>query len=338
MCREGGFLTDEQDMLNPFLRHKRTYPVKLLVDIHSYCNARCTMCPYPRLSRRQSQGMMEAGLYRAIVEEMGRIGREHNFEPVLTYCYMGEPFLAEHLEEYVRYALEQKVGVYLNTNGQEMTPAKVEALLGAGFSGKIHVSFHGITPEVYERITGLDYERTLANTVYLAGHYDPRRICIRGVDDHWPEGEREKWLAFWRGYGVETEYLPPISRCGTVGRLLPERLKKEAVRLYGCREHHPLVEMVILFDGRAVMCCQDMGREVIWGDVGRDGILGVWNGPVRREAVERLYGGAVSSKDFLCSRCEQAMGAGDLIQSVVKEGWHKVTRGRNRRQRVLLSD
>ncbi len=316
-------------MLNPFLQRMREYPVKLLVDIHSYCNARCTMCPYPRLSQKQSQGFMDWQLYRAIIQEMGQIGREHHFDPVITYCYMGEPFLAEKLDEYVRYALEQKVGVYLNTNGQEMTPAKIEVLLAAGFNGKIHVSFHGITPEVYQRITGLDYERSLANTLYLVKHYDPQRICIRGVDDHWPEGEREKWLAFWREYGVDYEYLPPISRCGLVGRLLPDRLKeKETVRLYGCREHHPLVEMVILFDGRAVMCCQDMGRELIWGDVGRDGILGVWNGPVRREAVERLYGGAVSSKSFLCSRCEQAMGAGGLIQSVVKEGWRKVRRTR----------
>jgi hypothetical protein len=318
-------------MMNPFLHRMRDYPVKLLVDIHSYCNARCTMCPYPRLSRKQSQGLMDWPLYTAIIEEMGQIGKTYNFQPVITYCYMGEPFLADNLDEYVRYALDHGVEVYLNTNAQEMTPEKIDALLAAGFAGKIHVSFHGITPDVYQRITGLDYSRSLENTLYLVDHYPHERICIRGVDDNWPEGEREKWLAFWQPYGVDYEYLPPISRCGLVGRLLPTSIKeKETVRLFGCREHHPLVEMVILFDGRAVMCCQDMARELIWGDFRKDGILGVWNGPVRKEAVERLYSGIASPKSFLCSRCEQAMGPGGLIQSVVKEGWRKVRRHRKR--------
>jgi hypothetical protein len=315
-------------VLNPFLQRARSFPLKLIVDIHSYCNARCTMCPYPRYAARQSQGKMDWTLYQNIVEEMARIGSEHDFTPMMTYCYMAEPFLADDLDRYVRYGRDRGIDIYLNTNAAPMTPEKIEALLQAGFAGKIHISIHGVTPSVYERITGLDYELTLKNVHYLLEHYDNSRICIRGVDDNWPGGEKQRWFDYWRNWQVELEYLNPISRCGGIGRLLPRKLKdKEQVKLYGCREHHPLVEMVILYDGRAVMCCQDMGRELIWGDVSQDGISGVWNAPRRIEAVRKLYSGAPSERSFICARCEQALSATGWIQSLAKATWRKLVAG-----------
>lgn len=315
-------------MLNPFLQRARNYPLKLIVDIHSYCNARCTMCPYPRYAARQSQGKMDWSLYCSIVDEMSRIAREHDFTALMTYCYMGEPFLEEDLARYVRYGRDRGLDIYLNTNAADMTPEKIEALLAAGFAGKIHVSFHGITPQVYERITGLDYYQTLANVHYLLECYDARRICIRGVDDNWPADEKRRWFEYWRKWPVELEYLNPISRCGGIGRLLPSKLRqKEKVRLYGCRYHHPLVEMVILFDGRVVMCCQDMARELIWGDVSQDGILGVWNSPRRLESVRKLYSGAPSERSFICARCEQALSAAGWVQSLAQAAWRKLSAG-----------
>ena len=267
-------------------------------------------------------------LYRQIVDEIAHIGQNHHFTPMMTYCYMGEPFLAEDLAHHVRYGRDKGIDIYLNTNAEAMSPAQVDALLAADFSGKIHISFHGITKEVFQRICGLDYDHTLNNVHYLLGRYDPRRICIRGVDDNWPGGEKQRWQDYWRQWPVELEYLRPISRCGGVGRLLPNNLKnKDKVRLYGCRYHHPLVEMVILFDGRAVMCCQDMARELIWGDVSGQGILGVWNSPLRTEAVRKLYSGAPSERSFICARCEQALDAAGWVHSLAQATWRKLTAG-----------
>ena len=315
--------------MNPFLHRARDYPLKLSVDIHSYCNGRCTICPYPKYARRQSQGYMDWSLYERIVQEAGEIGRENNFRPLMSYCYMGEPFLMDDLSRYTWLAEQAGIDLSLNTNAAAMTEEKVDALLASGFAGKIHISFHGITPEVYQRIMGLDYAVALRHIHYLLERYPHEKICVRGVDDRWPEGEKQRWYDYWRSYEVELEYLCPISRCGSVGRLLPRKLRNpEKIRLYGCRYHHPLVEMVILFDGRAVMCCQDMGREVIWGDVNRDGILGVWNAKIRQEVVEKLYSGEPGGKDFLCSRCEQALGKAGIAHALAEASWRKMTRRR----------
>jgi len=319
-------------MKNPLLHRLRAYPQELIVDIHTYCNARCTMCPYPRYSRQQSQGQMEWALYQRIVDEFARLGREHKFRPRMTYCYMSEPFLAEDLPRYVKYALENNIELYLNTNAGAMTREKLDALLETGFKGEINISFHGITPKVYERITGLEFQKSLQNTLYLLDKYNTRNVLIRGVDDKWPDGEKELWLTFWKEKNVRLEYLPPISRCGAIGRILNkargkgEGKKVQKDRLYGCRCNLPLYQMVILFDGQAVMCCQDMGRELIWGDVGQEGIEKVWNGPVRKEAIDQLYTGATLPKSFLCCRCEEALDLAGMIRSLCAAAWHKVTR------------
>ena len=265
---------------------------------------------------------MDWQLYIKIIDELGAIGKRENFQPGLTYCYMGEPFLADNLADYVAAAQERGIDVYLNSNASAMTQKKIDALLQTGFDGKIHVSFHGVTPEVYQRITGLDYQNSLDHTMYLIKNYRPEKICIRGVDDNWPEGEAQRWHDFWRPYATELEYLPPISRCGSVKRL--SRKKKDKVRLYGCEFHHPLVEMVILYDGRAVMCCQDMGRELIWGNVAEQGLEKVWNGPIRRHAVKKLYSGKAAGMNFLCSRCEQALDGPALVKSVSQAAWRKI--------------
>ena len=310
-------------MLNPFLQRQKPFPLKLIVDIHSFCNARCRMCPYPRYSPRQSQGYMHWDLYQRIVDELADIGQKNDFRPRMTYCYMAEPFVAEDISRHTAYAEKQNIDVYLNTNAAEMTPKKVDALLKTGFHGMIHISFHGITPELYEKIMGLDYQTSLSHIQYLLQHYDRKRVCIRGVDDNWPKGEHQRWLDFWKPCGVELEYLPPISRCGSVARL--SKQKKEKPRLFGCSEHHPLVEMVILFDGRAVMCCQDMGREVIWGNVADDGLLDVWNSPTRQELIQRLYAGKPQDKTFLCTRCEQAITTRTaLTTSILNHTWKKI--------------
>lgn len=311
-------------MFNPYLKNLRPYPLKLIVDIHSYCNARCTMCPYPKYARKQIQGTMDWPVYTAIIDEFAQLGRDNNFTPSMTYCYMAEPFLADDLAKYVRYAVERNINVYLNTNAMEMTPAKIDALLNTGFDGIIHISMHGVTPETHQRITGLDYQQCLDHTLYLIDCYTPQNILIRGVDDNWPAGEADRWFEFWKPKGVKLEYLPPISRCGSVGRLLPQRLKKDKIRLYGCRFNHPLVEMVILYDGRAVMCCQDMGRELIWGNVAQNGIAGVWNSEIRLQAVKKLYTAQPSDNSFLCVRCEQALGPGGLLKSLARSTWHKL--------------
>ncbi len=286
----------------------------MIIDIHSYCNARCTMCPYPSLSRKQSQGIMEWPLYEKIIDDYSGLSAHYGFKPELTYCYMSEVFLGEDLPERVSYALKREIVPYLLTNASVMTAEKVDALLATGFSGDFHISFHGITREVFERICGLDYQTTLDNILYLLSRYDPQKVLIRGVDDNWPTGEQEKWLSFWRQYNVQIEYLPPISRAGSVRRF-SGRTPAGDRRIYGCQNNLPLNQMVVLFDGRVVLCCQDMKRRCILGDLNEQSISELWNGRRRRELLETIYNGKPVSDHFICAQCEESLDLSGMLKS-----------------------
>jgi hypothetical protein len=114
-----------------------------------------------------------------------------------------------------------------------------------------------------------------------------------------------------------------------VKRLLPTNLKNKLqderpVRLYGCQNNLPLYEMIVLYDGRAVMCCQDMGREHIIVNVVTDGIAAIWNGDVRVKTVKRLYNGSKNSALFLCSKCEYALTASEMITAVFSKAIGKL--------------
>ncbi len=282
----------------------KSKPASAIVDIHSFCNASCTICPYDRLNRMQSQGVMPWSLYTKIIDELACCGSTASGRPRLTYCHMGEPLLAPHVVECVRYARGRQLDVYLNTNGSYLSARLLGALQEAGFCGDIFVSFHGITARVYEGITGLSFDLVLQNTLHLIRNYPPGRITIRGVDYGWPPGERKKWEDYWTSLGVVVEYKKPISRCGAVdvGEVVPAE-----GRLWGCRSKRPLEQIVILFDGRVVLCCQDMRREETWGNVGDLGVLGVWRGSARLDSLRRLYGGLpVRSAGLPCIRCEKA--------------------------------
>jgi len=178
-------------MLDPYLFKMKPYPLRMLVDIHAFSNARCGMCPYPKYAKTQSQGHMPWNAYTKIIDEFSQLGNQYDFTPLLSYCYIGEVFLENHVDKYVQYATDQNIDVYLNTNAHVMTPENVDALLTTGFNGDFYISSHTHNPKTYKRIMGLEYQQTLDNIFYLIDHYDLGKVLIRGVDDRWEPGDEE---------------------------------------------------------------------------------------------------------------------------------------------------
>jgi len=126
------------------------YPIGMTVDIHSYCNARCKMCPYQELSKKIPMGYMSWDLYTKIIDDYSQLMERYNFTGKLSYCQMGEPFLKKGIASWVKYAIERGIDVYFNTNASLLTPDVVDSLIDIGFQGLFNISCHGITKEVYE--------------------------------------------------------------------------------------------------------------------------------------------------------------------------------------------
>ena len=242
-------------------------------------------------------------LYTKIIDDYHLLMEQYAFQGKLTYCQMGEPFILKDISKWVKYAIDRNIEVYFNTNASLLTPSVVNSLIDAGYQGLFNISFHGITKEVYEEILGLDYEKTLNNIEYLLQKYPRKQILINAVNYKWPKGETQKVLKYWRERDISVTISKPLSRSGLMRNI--KKLAKK--RIAGCGTERVLFGMVISFNGDVLLCCHDMAREIILGNLKESTIYEVWNGGKCQDILTEIYSGDNLSPNFICRRCEESV-------------------------------
>lgn len=299
-------------------RVRAEYPHNLTIDIHSHCNAKCVICPYPRLKNELPMGRMDPALFTRLIDEFAQIKREHDVRGHVVFCNMGEMFMDPDVLAKIKYVRDSGLHMVIQTNASLLTPEKADQLVADGYRGTVYVSFHGARRDVYERITGLNDDQTLANVKHLIGL--PLTTLIRAYVHRWPVGEARRVLRLWEGLGLDRRNVGfhiPNNRTGLVDEITRASLKYPGKWLRGCRKGLPLRDMVISWNGQAVLCCEDMGRQAVLGDVSQSSILEVWNSPRAHELMDYLWGGAYGRQDnFICRRCE--FGQSNQLRRLVK--------------------
>lgn len=297
------------------------YPTRLTVDIHSHCNARCVMCPYPELAPKLPKGKMDKGLYHKIITDFGDIADRNGFRGRLGFCVMGEPFVATDIVDYVKPALERRMRINFTTNAALMKPESIDQVLAAGFDGTFNISVHGIQPETVERIMGLNLEDMLRNIDYLIERYPKEKIHVTAIHIDWPKGERKEVLAYWKERGIEVHSPLPGSRAG-----LMEGLEEQAIeKLAGCKSRRPLYHMTCNINGDVTLCCNDMAQQVIVGNLRENTMEEVWNSKKFLAYVDMVYGEKPAPEDFICRRCEWGMANRGPLERLKKE-WRRTVR------------
>jgi len=280
------------------------YPSSLLVDVHSFCNAACQTCPYRMLQKSLPMGYMDEPLFRKIVDEFARIKLVHDVRGHVIFCYMGEPFVDPNVIEKISYVVRAGLVLVLQTNAYLLTPEKIDRLIETGFRGEIYVSCHGITPKVYRKVMGMDIDPVLRNVEYLVGRYPRNLVQIRAIPHEWPPGEVLRVKRYWKQKGVRLKVFLPNSRTGLLPDLRRWSWKYPGDRLRGCRKELPIRDMVIAYNGDVVLCCEDMARKVVLGNVREHSLVEVWNSERAKEVLEKIYLGKPSEDDFICKTCE----------------------------------
>ncbi len=284
-------------------KQRLPYPTGIILDIHNYCNARCIICPYTKLQKKIPQGIMSWELYTKIIDDYQHLMEKYTFQGKLTYCQMGEPFILKDISKWVKYAIERNIEVYFNTNASLLTPSVVNSLIEAGYNGLFNISFFGISKEIYEDIMGLSYDNTINNIVYLLKNYPRKKILINAVNYKWPKGEKQKVLKYWGERDISVTISKPLSRSGLM-RNIKNPPKK---RIAGCGTERVLFEMVISINGDVLLCCHDMARENILGNLRESTIYEIWNGKKFQNIITAIYSGNSLSPNFICRRCEESV-------------------------------
>lgn len=297
------------------------YPKQLIIDIHSYCNATCKICPYPALKKINPMGVMDEDLFKKIVQNFLNLSKKNNFKGSILFCNMGELFVYPELAiDRLKYVLQFDFDLSIQTNGALLTPKIIDSLNDIGFSGPITISFHGISSDVYKRIMGLNISKTLKNFDYLIQNYPKEKIGIQSIPCRWPRGEAKRIRTFFNQKGIGVRMPLPNNRAG----LLPEICVYKKESLIGCNPNRPLGEMVVCFDGDVVLCCNDMAREEIVGNLKNNSIEEVWNSEAMISKVNQIYCGQPSSDNFICKKCEFGVTSASLLTRLFRNTSYEI--------------
>ena len=281
--------------------NRNPYPKQIIVDIHSFCNSKCKICPYHSLKTRNPMGVMEENLFIKIADEFSLLSKTNNFRGHVLFCNMGELFVYPKMAiDRMKYVRQKGLAFDIQTNASLMTPELVDMLTEYEFTGSVLISFHGISPDVYKETMGLDIAKTLRNIDYLLQNYPKEKIIIQSIPYNWPRGEAKRIRSFFHRKGIRVRMPLPNNRSG----LLPEIAEHKNRTLVGCTSNRPLDEMVICFNGDVVLCCHDMGQQEIIGSLKKNTIQEIWNSDAMLDKISQIYFGKPSPENFLCRKCE----------------------------------
>ncbi len=218
----------------------------------------------------------------------------------------GDPVRHPELGEVLRRLRRGGVyGLSLVTALVDMTPAQIDALFETQVD-VLQIRIDARTAETYRKVHRADcYDQVIA----LLNQIEQRRrveqvprplvvpsmvrcaATIAELESFYDEGVRLLGSAVIEGYNTYGGMLPPDVLLTTTP---PTRVP--------CRRLAD--RLMLLADGKAVLCGQDVGGEQVLGDWRTDSLASIWGGERRREAIEAQ---AVLDLESLpvCGRCDQ---------------------------------
>lgn len=273
------------------------FPDQVYVELTNMCNARCTICATPTISRKRE--IMDFELFRKIIDECG----EHHAYRILPFLH-GETLLVPDVLDYFRYIrnVSPKSHINLTTNGSRLTGQISEAILKEDLLDSLILSLEGADQSTYERIrSGLSFEEVRENFfqfLHLRRQFgkrkprlsvsmvvvDENRSSKREFAEQWKEADEVRFSVFFNW----------------AGKLNAQNSRFDH-RLNFCDRLYHYV--TILVDGRVALCCFDSNGEFIIGDVRTQTISEIWHSKkfeeIRRELFERNF-----DHLHLCARCD----------------------------------
>jgi MoaA/NifB/PqqE/SkfB family radical SAM enzyme len=226
----------------------------------------------------------------------------------------GEPFLNPRFPAMVCYAREngQGMGLGTSTNVTLLRGRLLEAAATLPLDVLL-LSVDGIAPASYERIRVRgQFDAVLESVgrfaeIWSAAAERPRHVVLSFIDLPAIEEDVAAARAFWEArlpaefvvnlkpyhpWGYQDALVTGIAR--EVGHL------QAPPSLRGRRCHEFWRGFTVLSDGRCVPCCNDYEGRLVLGDLTRQSLEEVWNGPVMR----RLRGDEQLDNP-LCRYCPQ---------------------------------
>ncbi|MBU2652438.1 MAG: SPASM domain-containing protein [Bacteroidetes bacterium] len=316
----------QKEMFRPLTRLKDVIPLEtpysIVVDPSNLCNFRCAFCPtgdsglLKKIGR--PKGNMPLSLFQKIIDDIS------GFRDSLKALWLvkdGEPLMNPDFGRMIRYAKESGIAdvIKTTTNASLLDGERGIELIESGLD-HVRISVEQITDDGYRRVTRnySDYGRIRRNVTMLFNEKIKRRsrltVHVKILDIDLTDTEKEKFIHDFKDISdsLNIETLMGWSRSEvkdfTLGKAV-EYGMSSAVPLKRDRKicPEPFKTLSVNFNGAVSVCCVDWSFGTVVGDVTKEKIGDIWNGPRLHEfRMKHLQGDrrTISS----CANCQYLQG------------------------------
>lgn len=265
--------------------HYLEQPAEVSIETLALCNAACEFCPYPTLARKGTA--MPDSLIDRLIDEMATFRVPFSFSPFKV----NEPLLDKRLIPICQKFNELVPVGYLRifTNGQALTPEKIEGIAGLRRVHHLWISLNSHVKEEYERIMGLDFDKTIKRLDYLHSIDFPHKVVLSTVG--FPNEPFRYWC--WQRWPKFEAWA--IKRDAWIDYTDPQM--KEVPDTPCSR----WFEINIMADGKCALCCMDEDGTYSPGDANEKTMLEIYNAPKWKELRAGLSSRLTAGDP--CNRC-----------------------------------
>ena len=284
---------------------RRSHLLYLSLETCTSCNHRCPFCPVS-VDPRERQ-VMSQELFESIVDQVVEAGGK---DVVVFLSNYNEPTVDPLFEERCAFLFARGLAVSVLTNASQFTPERAARLEAAGRFRYIGINLPTLDPERYLKLHGTrDLARVLANVDAMRARELSQETAIVVLGDQ-DEAHRKDVAEIRQRFGPKGWQVRPfrIRSRPASGTFVPEppaRKKLRGCELMGSR---PFEHLHVTATAKAVLCCQDYYERLTIGDLNTQTVAEVLGGDTMARLRRWTYGVEEAPADFLCRRCEFAIG------------------------------
>jgi len=284
---------------------RRSHLLFLSLETCTACNHRCPFCPVSVDPRDKE--VMSQELFESIVDQTVAAGGRG---VVVFLSNYNEPTIDPLFEERCRALFARGLPVSILTNASNFTPERGARLSKAGRFRYIGINLPTLDPERYQKLHGTrDLARVVANidAMQPPALAEETAIIVLGDRDetHRRDVDEIRKRFEPRGWQVKPFRIRSRPASGTFVPEPPPKKKLKGCELMGSR---PFEHLHVTATAKAVLCCQDYYERLVVGDLTKQTVAQVLGGDTMARLRRWTYGVEEAPADFLCRRCEFALG------------------------------
>lgn len=277
-------------------RDRSKYAVKpdiVKLESTNRCNAQCIHCPQDKLKR--PRGVMSYDLFVQIARQTRSLGVDK-----LQLSYFGEPLLDSRIIDKIRYAKELGFShVRIYSNGSLLNRDMAGKIIVSGLD-VLNISIDGLDTEQYETVrTPLSYDTIVNNIAMMmdlkqkCGASHPK-VVINHVAQKETPAQTASFLRRWRARADEVKIHTEHNWGGHIAD--PTSMRKRPCSV-------PWYQMIIHWNGKVGLCCQDALGTVTLGDITRETVGQAWKNAYR-ERIRTLHLEKNFAATGVCHTCD----------------------------------